>query len=149
MAYGRNVASCDPLKIHGHDLKICQMTIFFTHAFTGRYTLHEKSALASPKILLLAKYWVTKSIFSPAVSQKPKTEVVFFLPALTLNWRHSWKSVSTRSFGAALLSNMRDTKCAFWRESGRRAQSRHHPERALQRLIWQNCVMEKVCFLND
>ena len=61
------------------------MTIFFTHAFTGRYTLHEKSASASPKILLLAKYWVTKSIFSPAVSEKPKTKGYIFLPALTLN----------------------------------------------------------------
>ena len=61
------------------------MTIFLTHVFIGRYTLHEKSTKSSPKILLLAKYWVTKSIFSPAVSQKPKTEVVLFLFALTLS----------------------------------------------------------------
>ena len=61
------------------------MTIFFTHIFTGKYTLHEKSTKASPKIPLLGKYWVTKSIFLAAVSQKPKTEVVFFLSALTLN----------------------------------------------------------------
>ena len=65
---------------------MCQMTIFFTRVITGRYTLHEKSTTeASPKILLLAKYWVTKSIFSLAVTQKRKTEVVFFLSALTLN----------------------------------------------------------------
>ena len=66
-------------------LKHNQITIFFTRVFIGRYTLHEKSTKSSPKILSLAKYWVTKSIFSPAVSQKPKTEVVFFLSALTLN----------------------------------------------------------------
>ena len=59
--------------------------IFFTCVFTERYTLHEKSMKASPKILLLAKYWITKSIFSSALSQKPKTEVVFILSALTLN----------------------------------------------------------------
>ena len=55
------------------------MTIFFTRVFTGRYTLHEKSTKLSPKNLLLARYWVKKSIFPPAFSQKPKTEVVFFL----------------------------------------------------------------------
>ena len=58
--------------------------IFFTRVYTGRYTLHEKSTIASPKILLLlAKDWVTKLVFSPVVSQKLKTEVVFFLSALT------------------------------------------------------------------
>ena len=31
------------------------------------------------------------------------------------------------------LSNMRSTKCALWRESGRRAQPRHHPEHAFKR----------------
>ena len=62
------------------------MTIFFTHILIGRCTLPEKSTKSSPKILLLAKFWVTKSLFSPAVSQKPpKKEVVFFLSALTLN----------------------------------------------------------------
>ena len=64
---------------------MCQMTIFFTRIFTGRYTLHEKKTQASPKILLLAKCWVTKSVFSPAVDENPKTNVVFFLSALTLN----------------------------------------------------------------
>ena len=70
--------------------------------------LHEKSTKASPKILLLAKFWVRKSIFSSAVSKKKnkqtkktKTENVFFLSALTLNWRHSWKSTSAISFSAA------------------------------------------------
>ena len=61
------------------------MTIFFTRVFIGRCTLPEKSIKSSPKILLLAKFWVTKSIISLAVSQKPKTEVVFFLSTLTLN----------------------------------------------------------------
>ena len=65
--------------------KYVKLQLFFTRVFTGRYTLHEKSTKASPKILLLAKYWVTKLIFSPAVSQKLNTEVVFFLSALTLN----------------------------------------------------------------
>ena len=45
--------------------------------------LHEKSTTESPKILLLVS--------------KPKTEVVFFLSALTLNWRHSWKSASAEA----------------------------------------------------
>ena len=74
----------------------------FLHCvFTERHTLYGKPTIASPKIILLAKYWVTKSIFSPAVSQKTKNRVAFFLAALTLNLRHSWKSASARSFGAA------------------------------------------------
>ena len=71
---------------------MCLMTIFFTRIFTGRYTLHEKSTYAFQKIPLLTQYWVTKSMFSPAVSEKLKTKVVFFLSALTLDWRHSWIS---------------------------------------------------------
>ena len=53
------------------------MTIFFTHVFTERFNLHEKQLMHLKKSL--SKYWVTKSIFSPAVSQicSPKT---CFLP---------------------------------------------------------------------
>ena len=42
--------------------KIFEMMIFFTCVFTGRYTLHEKLAKASPQTLFLAKYWVTYKI---------------------------------------------------------------------------------------
>ena len=59
--------------------------IFFTRVLQKGILCTKKSTEASPKILLLANYWVTKSIFSQAVSQKPKTEVVFFSSALTLN----------------------------------------------------------------
>ena len=49
-------------------------------AFLLGHGVYYKSTKASPKILLdlLAKYWVTKSIFSPVVSQKPKNRS--FLP---------------------------------------------------------------------
>ena len=73
--------------------------------------LHEKSTYTSQNILLLAQYWVTKSIFSPAISQKPKTQVVFFLSVLTLDWRHSWKSAFARS--NSVLINMRDINAHF------------------------------------
>ena len=63
---------------------MCQMTIFFIRVSIRRYTLYEKSTYASQKILLLAKYWVTKSLFSQAVSQKPKTKV--FSSCLLLPW---------------------------------------------------------------
>ena len=84
-----------------------RFSIFFTCVFTWRSSLDDKSTKSSPKIILLAKCWVRKSIFSPAVSQKPKTEVVYFLSALTLNWRYSWKSASERSFGAAYYGAFR------------------------------------------
>ena len=41
------------LKVHRHDLKICQMTIFFTRLFTGRYTLHKSQLKYFQKLYYL------------------------------------------------------------------------------------------------
>ena len=93
------------LKIHRHDSNVCHMTIFFTHIFTGRYTLYEKStSYASQIILLLTQYWVKgkKSIFSLTVSQmtkKEKKKLFSFLSALTfgstsfLQIKKIWRTV--------------------------------------------------------
>ena len=122
--------------------------VFFTRVFTGRCTSYEKSTKASPKILLVAKYWVAKSIFSPTVSQKPKTEVVFFLSALTLNWRHSWKSASVCALSQRIKQHARYKMRVLTRKSKART-TLASSYTCLQRLILQNCVLEKVCFLND
>ena len=77
---------------------------------------------------------------------KPKTEVVFFLTGLTLNWRHSWKSASTRSFGVA-----HEATCSI-------QNARFDPKvedahifgiswTCLQRLILTKLCSEKVSFL--
>ena len=105
------------------------------------YTCIYRKVFFAQKILLLAKYWVTKSTFSP----KQKTKVVFFLSALTLNWRHSWKSASAKHW-CSVLSNMRDTKCALWCGSGRCAQLWHHPERAYKNWFYKIVYWKKCAF---
>ena len=60
------------------------MTIFFTSVFKV-YFARKINKIISKNLLLLAKFWVTNSLFSPAISQKLKSEVVFFLSVLTLN----------------------------------------------------------------
>ena len=62
-------------------LKNSQMTIFSALVFTGRYTLHEILTKASSKILLVVKILKLKIKlnYHPAISQKPKTKVVFYL----------------------------------------------------------------------
>ena len=52
----------------------------------------------------------------------------FFLSALTLNWRHTWKPASAWIFCAAYLATCVIQNARF-AKSGRCAQLWHHPER--------------------
>ena len=73
------------LKIHRHDLNVCQMTIFFNHVFTGRYTLHEKNQLNHLQNPIISQILGDKIIIFTCRQLKQKAEVVFFLSALTFN----------------------------------------------------------------
>ena len=97
------------------------MMIFFTCVFTeGRPILYQKTLKkakkkqlkASPKILLLAAYWVTKSVFSPVVSQKPKTSC-FLSVCFDLELTPFLEIRILKILRRSLLSNMRNTKCMF------------------------------------
>ena len=112
--------------IHRHDFKNESMLVFFTRVLTWRYTLHRKPTLASPKFVLLAKYW--PHFWQPSVKNQNKSCFlpVRFDPKLTSHlenkrvMRPQWAYAQRRS-------SMRDTKCAIWREIGRGAQVWDHP----------------------
>ena len=56
------------------------MTVFFTHVFTGRYTLQEKSTEVSPKILNFSQIMVNKiNVFTSGQSKNNKK---IFCPVL-------------------------------------------------------------------
>ena len=86
-----------------------------SRVFIERCTSPEKSTKSFPKILLLATFWVTESIFSPAVSQKPKREVLFFLSTLhfDLEFTSYLEICVHKKLWHSVFSNMRNTKCAF------------------------------------
>ena len=96
------------------------MMIFFTrvHVFIRRYTLNEKSTKLSPKILLLAKYWVTKSIFSLHVSQKPKNRSCFLPVLFDLELRSFLEICVRKSFAQRIKQHAR-YKMRVLRESRR------------------------------
>ena len=92
---------------------MCQMTIFFTRVFTGRYTLHEKSTKASLKNPVISQILGNKINIFTGRQSKTKNKSCFLPVRFDLELTSFLEICVRKKLWRSVLSNMRDTKCAF------------------------------------
>ena len=131
------------LKIHSHDWKMCEITIFFTRVYIYRKVYFaRKFNLRISKNPIVAQYWGNKINIFTSHQSKTKNKSCF-LPVCFDLWLTSFLDICVcKKRWRSVLSNMRDIKCAFCRERGMGASS----WMCLQRVILQNYVREKCAF---